>query len=86
MIYRCAEGHISFAKELARCGMRGCEKPVDVVSEINIEWFYGISLEGLAINEADMHKILEDRNMPKEVKEMVKKIFPQLKKKGFRFW
>lgn len=66
--------------------MRGCEKPVDVVSEINIEWFYRISPEGLAINEADMYKILEDRNMPKEVKEIVKKTFPQLRKKGFRFW
>lgn len=66
--------------------MRGCKKPIDVVSKINIEWFYRISPEGLAINEADMDKILEDRSMPKEVKEMVKKTFPQLKKKGFRFW
>lgn len=66
--------------------MSGCEKSVDIVSEIDIEWFYRISAEGLSMNEADMHKILEDRNMPKEVKEMVKKTFPKLKKKGFRFW
>jgi hypothetical protein len=86
LIYRCVEGHISFARELARCGMKGCEKSIDIVSEIDIEWFYRISLEGLAINEADMHRILEDRNMPTEVKDMVRKIFPHLKKKGIRFW
>ena len=66
--------------------MSECEKSVDIVSEIDIEWFYRISPEGLSMNEADIHKILEDRNMPKGVKDMVKRIFPHLKKKGLRFW
>ena len=66
--------------------MKGCKKPVDIISETDIEWFYKISPEGLAINEADLHKILEDKNMPKDVKGMVREAFPRLKKKGFRFW
>lgn len=66
--------------------MKGCEKPVDIVSEIDVEWFYKISPEGLAMNEADLGKILEDKNMPKDVKDLVRNAFPHLKKKGFRFW
>lgn len=66
--------------------MRGCEKNVDIISQIDIEWFYRISPDGLAISESDMHKILEDRNMPREVKEAVRAVFPNLKKKGLRFW
>jgi hypothetical protein len=66
--------------------MKGCDRPVDVVSEIDIEWFYRISPEGLAINESDLGKILADRNMPNEVKNAVKETFPSLKKSGFRFW
>jgi hypothetical protein len=66
--------------------MKGCELPVDAVSDADIEWFYRISPDGLAINEKDLHMILEDRNMPKEVKEAVKAAFPDVKKKGFRFW
>lgn len=86
MIYRCAEGHISFAKNLVHCGMKGCTLSVDTMSDADVEWFYRISPEGLAINETDLHMILEDRNMPKEVKEMIKQTFPNVKKKGFRFW
>lgn len=86
MIYRCAGGHISFAKSLVRCGMKGCELSVDAISDADVEWFYRISPDGLAINEADLHMILEDKNMPKEVKEIVKQAFPNVKKKGFRFW
>ena len=86
MIYGCAAGHVSFAKSLARCGMKGCELPVDTISDADIEWFYRISPEGLAINEADLHLILKDRNMPKEVKQVIEATFPGVKKKGFRFW
>ncbi len=86
MIYRCAAGHVSFARELARCGMKGCELSVDAVSDADVEWFYRISPDGLAINEADLHMILEDRNMPEEVKETVRKTFPRAKKRGFKFW
>jgi hypothetical protein len=86
LIYRCASGHISFAKKLFHCGMKGCDKPVDVISETDVEWFYKISSEGLAINETDLGKILADRNMPEDVKNIVRDTFPHLKKKGFRFW
>ena len=64
--------------------MKGCGKPIETVSDKDIEWFYKISPSGLAMDEKDLHKILDDRNMPKEVKEAVKEVFPLLKKK--RFW
>ncbi|UVS69365.1 hypothetical protein [Nitrososphaera viennensis] len=80
-IYRCHDGHISFAKEpLLHCGMKGCENPVDAVSDADIEWFYRISPSGLAINEQDLHMILKDRNMPQDVKERVREIFPAAQK------
>lgn len=66
--------------------MKECQKPVDVISEVDIDWFYKISAEGLAINEADLHKILDDRNMPKDVKGAIREIFPHLKERRFRFW
>ena len=84
VIYRCQGGHISFAKSLLRCGMKGCERPADIISETEIEWFYRISPEGLAINEKDLNMIIEDRNMPPEVKDAIRQIFPNLKKR--RFW
>lgn len=86
MIYRCSDGRISFAKNLARCGMNGCNNPVDAISPANIEWFYKLSPDGLAMNEADLHRIIDDRSMPAEVKGIIKETFPHLRKKGFRFW
>ncbi len=86
MIYRCAAGHISFAKSLMHCGMKGCELSVDTVSDTDVEWFYRISPDGLAIDEKDLRMILEDKNMPKEVKEIIRQTFPHARKKGFRFW
>ncbi|MEO9362804.1 MAG: hypothetical protein ABI348_02780 [Nitrososphaera sp.] len=83
MIYRCPDGHISFARELLRCGMKGCDNPVDAVSDADIEWFYGINPSGLAINERDLHMILKDRNMPQDVKDRVREIFPATQKKKF---
>ena len=35
---------------------------------------------------ADLNLILKDRNMPKEVKQVIEATFPGVKKKGFRFW
>lgn len=87
MIYRCPDGHISFAKQLQYCRMKGCGKPIEIISEQDIEWLYKINPSGLAMNEKDLNKILEDKNMPNEVKEAVKQVFPELKeKKKRRFW
>jgi hypothetical protein len=80
MIYRCSDGHISFSRDLRYCGMKGCSKSVDVISEKDVEWFYKISPDGLAIPEKDLHMIIEDRNMPKDVKKEIREIFPYLKK------
>lgn len=81
MICQCPDGHISFAKELQYCGMKGCGKPIRIIRDRDIEWFYKISPDGLAIPEKDLHMILEDKNMPKEVKEAVKEAFPELKRR-----
>lgn len=86
MIYRCPDGHISFAKDLIHCGMKGCERSAEVISDKDIEWFYRISPEGLAINEKDLHMILKDRNMPKETKAAVLEAFPGLGQRKRRFW
>ncbi|AIF83577.1 hypothetical protein NTE_01514 [Candidatus Nitrososphaera evergladensis SR1] len=87
MIYRCSDGHISFAKEpLLHCGMKGCENSADAVSTVDIEWFYRISPSGLAINEQDLHMILKDRNMPQDVKDRVREIFPAVPEKKKRFF
>lgn len=85
LICRCPDGHVSFGKELRYCGMKGCEKPVETISSKDIEWFYKINPGGLAMDEQDLHKILDDRNMPPEVKEAVKEAFPDLKARK-KFW
>lgn len=61
--------------------MKGCGKPIDIISDKNIEWLYKISPNGLAMNEKDLNRLLEDKNMPNEVKETVREVFPQLKKR-----
>lgn len=58
--------------------MKDCGKAVETVSDVDIEWFYKISPEGLAMNEADLHMILKDNNMPKDVKKTVRKVFPDI--------
>ncbi|MGI0020626.1 MAG: hypothetical protein ACREAY_09165, partial [Nitrososphaera sp.] len=75
LIYRCQDGHVSFSKDLRHCGMKGCANPAEPVNNIDVEWFYKISPEGLAINEADLHMILKDNNMPKDVKKLVRQAF-----------
>jgi hypothetical protein len=64
--------------------MKGCELSVDVISERDIDWFYKISPNGLAIGEADLNKIIKDRNMPDDVKNAVREVFPSAAKK--RSW
>ena len=55
--------------------MKGCANSVEAISDLDIEWFYKISPEGLAMNEADLHMILKDGNMPKDVKKLVRQAF-----------
>jgi hypothetical protein len=61
--------------------MKGCGKRIDIISDIDIEWFYKINAEGLAMDKKDLHKILEDKKMPDDVKAAVKRVFPDLEKR-----
>jgi hypothetical protein len=79
MIYECQKGHICFSKdELNTCGMKGCNKITVIISPIDIKWFYKISQTGLCINRNDLHKIIEDSNIPRDVKKQITKIFSHL--------
>jgi hypothetical protein len=40
--------------------------------------FYKISEKGLSINRKDLNEIIEDPNMPRDVKREITKIFPHL--------
>ena len=63
--------------------MKDCGRPVEIISDKDIDWFYKISPNGLAINRKDLHTIIEDKNMPNDVKAAIKKVFPQLQKRKF---
>jgi len=63
---------------LVTCAMTGCTKSTVVISPIDIKWFYKISNLGLCIDRKDLHKIIEDPNMPKDVKEQIASVFPNL--------
>jgi hypothetical protein len=79
MIYECPAGHICFSKDdITNCGMKGCHKQIDILSPIDIKWFYKINKNGLCINRADFHMITEDPNMSKDTKKEIIKIFPHL--------
>jgi hypothetical protein len=80
MIYECQQGHICFSNndDLDRCAMTGCTKSTIVISTIDIDWFYKISELGLCVERKDLHKIIEDLNMPKDVKKQITKIFSHL--------
>lgn len=80
MIYECTNGHICFSKEHAFsiCAMKECRKPTVIISPIDIEWFYKINDSGLCINRKDLEMIIKDRNMPREVKKIILRIFPHL--------
>ena len=60
--------------------MRGCIKQTVVLSPIDIKWFYKINKDGLCIDRENLHMILDDPNMPKDVKKQIEKIFPHLSK------
>ena len=76
MIFECPSGHICFSKdELTICGMRRCNKQIDMLSPDDIKWFYKINKNGLCIARTDLHMIIEDHNMLKEVKTQIQKIF-----------
>ena len=73
MIYECPSGHISFSKDnLDICGKGGCGKATIIISPIDIKWFYKIQETGLCIDRTDLYKIIEDPNMPKDVKSKYK--------------
>lgn len=61
--------------------MKGCDKLIETISDKDIEWLYKINPNGLAMNEKDLNLILEDKNMPKEVNEAIKEVFPKLKRR-----
>ena len=58
--------------------MKGCSKSTIVISPIDIKWFYKNNVLGLCIDRKDLHKIIEDPNMPREVKKQITKVFPHL--------
>jgi len=80
MIYECQGGHICFSNrdDLVTCAMTECTKSTVVISPIDIKWFYKISSLGLCIDRKDLRKIIEDPNMPKDVKKQIASVFPNL--------
>jgi hypothetical protein len=60
--------------------MRGCIKQTVVLSPTDIKWFYKINKDGLCIDRDNLHMIIDDTNMPKDVKKQIEKIFPHLYK------
>jgi hypothetical protein len=77
MISECSSNHICFGKgDLSSCRMKDCGRPTVVISPLDIKWFYKINEAGLCINRKDLHMIIEDKNMPKDVKKTILKIFP----------
>ena len=75
MIFECPQGHICFSKvNLDVCGMKGNRSTL-IVDLMDITWFYKISETGLCINKSEIHKIIEDPNMPKDVKKQIRKVF-----------
>lgn len=73
MIYECQQGHICFSsnEDLNASAMTGYTKSTVVISPIDVEWFYKINKLGLCINKKNLHKIIEDPNMPKDVKRQI---------------
>jgi hypothetical protein len=70
MISECSSGHICFGKEdLSSCPMKDCGRTTVIISPIDIKWFYKIK---------DLYMIIEDQNIPKDVKKIIVKVFPHL--------
>ena len=84
MISECGGGQICFGKgDLSSCVMRDCGRPTVIISPIDIKWFYKINESGLCINRKDLHMIIEDQNMPKDVKKTILRIFPHLEGRNY---
>lgn len=84
MISECSSGHICFGKgDLSSCRMKDCGRPTVIISPVDIKWFYKINDSGLCINRKDLHMIMEDRNMPKDVKKTILRIFPHLEERKY---
>lgn len=65
--------------------MKSCGEHIEMVSERDIEWFYKINESGLSIDEKDLPMIIKDKNMPDEVKQSIKELFPGLERRR-KFW
>lgn len=63
--------------------MMDCGRPTVIISLVDIQWFYKINESDLYINRKDLHMTLKDRNMPKDVKKIVLKIFPHLEERKY---
>jgi hypothetical protein len=63
--------------------MMDCGRPTVIISLVDIQWFYKINESGLYINRKDLHMTLKDRNMPKDVKKIVLRIFPHLEERKY---
>jgi hypothetical protein len=63
--------------------MKDCGRPIVIISPIDIKLFYKINESGLCVNRKDLRMILEDRNMPKDVKKIIVRIFPHLKERKY---
>jgi hypothetical protein len=84
MISECSSGHICFGKEaLSSCPMKDCGRTTVIISPIDIKWFYKINDSGLCINRKDLYMIIEDQNMPKDVKKIIVKVFPHLAERKY---
>jgi len=84
MISECSSGHICFGKvDLSSYTMRDCGRPTVIISPIDIQWFYKINESGLCINRKDLHMIIEDQNMPQNVKKTILRIFPHLEARKY---
>jgi hypothetical protein len=85
MISESSSGHICFGKgDLSSCAMGDYGRPTVIISPIDIKWVYKINDSGLCINRKDLHMIIEDKNMPKDVKKIIQRIFPRLE--GEELW
>jgi hypothetical protein len=43
---------------------------------MDIKWFYIVNKKGLCINRIDIHMIMDDPNMPENVKKQIENWFP----------
>lgn len=63
--------------------MKDCGRTTVIISPIDIKWFYKINDSGLCINRKDLYMIIEDQNMPKDVKKIIVKVFPHLAERKY---